>query len=123
MKKFLSSLLGLALCLSLATPAALADGPWNGRTAAPSQMWTSLTLGMNNFRRVRDYAPGTFSDVPAGAWYEQGVQTLYERGLTEGGRSFAPQGGITLGEVVSLAVLIHRTYDAWSMPEGMSGLQ
>ena len=58
MKKFLSSLLGLALCLSLATPAALADGPWNGRTAAPSQMWTSLTLGMNNFRRVRDYAPG-----------------------------------------------------------------
>lgn len=123
MKKFLSSLLGLALCLSLATPAALADGPWNGRTAAPSQMWTSLTLGMNNFRRVRDYAPGTFSDVPAGAWYEQGVQTLYERGLTEGGRSFAPQGGITLGEVVSLAVLIHRTYNGWSMPEGMSGLQ
>lgn len=123
MKKIISSFLAALLCLSLAAPAAMAYGPWDGRTAVSSNLWTGMALGMNNFRRVRDYYPGIYSDVPAGAWYESGVRTLYERGLAEGGKRFSPQSRITLGEVVSLAVLIHRTYNGWSMPEGMSGLQ
>ena len=123
MKKIISSFLAALLCLSLAAPAAMAYGPWDGRTAVSSNLWTGMALGLNNFRRVRDYYPGIYSDVPAGAWYESGVRTLYERGLAEGGKRFSPQSRITLGEVVSLAVLIHRTYNGWSMPEGMSGLQ
>lgn len=123
MKKIISSFLAALLCLSLAAPAAMAYGPWDGRTAVSSNLWTGMALGLNNFRRTRDYYAGVFSDVPAGAWYESGVRTLYERGLAEGGGKFAPQGRVTLGEAVSMAVLLHRTYNGWSMPEGMSGLQ
>lgn len=120
----MSSFLAALLCLSLAAPTAMAYyGPWDGRTAVSSNLWTGMALGLNNFRKTRDYYPGIYSDVPAGAWYESGVRTLYERGLAEGGKRFGPQSRITLGETVSLAVLIHRTYNGWSMPEGMSGLQ
>jgi len=122
-KKIISTFLAALLCLSLAAPAAMAYGPWDGRTAVSSNLWTGMALGLNNFRRTRDYYSGVFTDVPAGAWYESGVRTLYERGLAEGGQRFAPQGRVTLGEVVSMAVLLHRTYNGWSMPEGMSGLQ
>lgn len=123
MKKIVSSFLAALLCMSLAAPAAMAYGPYDGRTAVSSNMWTGMALGLNNFRRTRDYYPGVYSDVPAGAWYESGVRTLYERGLAEGGKRFGPQNRVTLGEVVSLAALLHRTYNGWSMPEGMSGLQ
>lgn len=124
MKKIISSFLAVLLCLSLAAPAAMAYyGPFDGRTAVSSNLWTGMALGLNNFRRVRDYYPGIYSDVPTGAWYESGVRTLYERGLAEGGKRFGPQSRVTLGEAVSLAVLLHRTYNGWSMPEGMSGLQ
>lgn len=122
MKKMLS-LLALALCLCLTTPIALAAGPVDGRVSISSPMRPSLALGMHNFAKIREYNPGTFSDVPAGAWYEQGVRTLYETGLLEGGPRFSPQGGITLGEAASLAVLIHRTYHGWDMPEGMTAVQ
>ena len=123
MKKIIATSLAALLCLSLSAPAAMAYGPWDGRTAVSSNLWTGMALGLNNFRQIRDYYPGVFPDVPAGAWYEEGVRTLYERGLTEGGRRFGPRSQVTLGEVVSLAVLLHRTYNGWSMPEGMSGLQ
>lgn len=124
-------LLGLALCLSLSTPAVRAMGLWDGH-ASPmlgpggtylSISWSTVNRAFNNFHKTREYAAGTFSDVPAGAWYEEGVRTLYELGLTEEGGRFFPQRGLTLGEVVSQAVLLHRTYNGWSMPEGMSGLQ
>lgn len=131
MKKIVSMLLGLALCLSLSTPAAQAMGLWDGHTSPMlgpggtylSKSWSTVNRAFNNFHKTQVYDAGTFSDVPAGAWYEEGVQTLYERGLTEAGGRFSPQGGVTLGEVVSMAVLLHRTYNGWSMPEGMSGLQ
>ncbi|MCI9578794.1 MAG: hypothetical protein HFF98_08115 [Oscillibacter sp.] len=123
MKKIISTFLAALLCLSLAAPAAMAYGPWDGRTAVSSNLWTGMALGLNNFRRTRDYYPGVFQDVPSGVWYESGVQTLYERGLTEGGRRFGPQSRVTLGETVSLAVSLHRIYNGWAMPEGMSGLQ
>ena len=123
MKNIVSSMLAALLCLGLWAPTAMAYGPWDGRTAVSPNLWTSMALGMRNFRKTQDYVPGTFPDVPAGAWYEEGARTLYERGLAEGGKRFVPQGRVTLGEVVSLAVRLHRTYNGWSMPEGMSGLQ
>lgn len=122
MKKIISSMLALALCLCLTTPAALAAWPVDGEASVSVSRPMSMSPGMHNFSRLRDYAPGTFSDVPAGAWYEQGVRALYEAGLLDGGR-FNPQGYVTLGEAVSLAVLIHRTYHSWTMPEGMSAVQ
>ena len=106
MKKIIATSLAALLCLSLSAPAAMAYGPWDGRTAVSSNLWTGMALGLNNFRQIRDYYPGVFPDVPAGAWYEEGVRTLYERGLTEGGRRFGPRSQVTLGEVVSLAVLL-----------------
>ena len=131
MKKIVSLLLGLALCLSLSTPAARAMGIWDGHTSPMlgpggtyiSKSWSTVNRAFQNFQKTRDYAAGTFSDVPAGSWYEEGIRTLYERGLTEGSGRFSPQRGISLGDVVSMAVLLHRTYNGWSMPAGMSGLQ
>ena len=68
MKKIIATFLAALLCLSLAAPAAIAVsyGPWDGRTAVSSNLWTGMALGLNNFRRSRDYYPGVFSDVPAG---------------------------------------------------------
>ena len=119
MKKIVTTLLALALCFSLTAPTALAATPWNSQV---TWEWSSRYLGMNNFRRTRTYSAGVFSDVPAGAWYETGVQTLYEMGLLEGGRAFRPDGYLTLGEVVSLAVRIHSTYQSWVIPADQTDL-
>lgn len=146
MKKIISMLLTLAACLTLTVPALAAApspsignpwsggyyyGPWNTgytyetpvRSGYVYGPWNRAAYGMENFQKVRDYAPGVYQDVPAGAWYEDGVRTLYERGLEKGAQRFSPQSRVTLGDVVSLAVLLHRTYNDWAMPEGMSGLQ
>lgn len=122
MKRLVSMLTALALCLALATPMALADGAWNGRTAA-GWRWSSRALGLNHFDKVRDYVPGVFADVPAGAWYEEELAVLYERGLTEAGPVFAPEKGLTLGEAVSLAVRIHCIYNNWSVPAGQTDVE
>ena len=45
---------------------------------------TNRAQGLANFQLVKAYSSGTFKDVPAGAWYEQGLKTLYERGLKIG---------------------------------------
>lgn len=122
MKRLLSTLLALALTLSLTTPAALAMSIWDV-TAVPkpgpdgtyiSGVVSSVSGGLKNFQKVRDYAPGVYADVPAGVWYEENLRTVYELGLTEDAPVFAPEGGLTLGEVVSLAVRVHRTYTGWS---------
>lgn len=125
------TLLALALSLCFTMPTALADeAMWTGHTS-PMQgpggtyvngSWTSLAAGLGNFKKVRDYAPGAYADVPAGAWYEENLRTVYELGLTEDISAFTPAGRLTLGEVVSLAVLVHRTYNGWSASD-LSDLQ
>lgn len=95
----------------------------NGSGYVYSPLWTGRAEGMGNFQRVRTYTSGTYKDVPAGAWYEEGVRTLYERGLLGDSEKFRPKSGMTLGEVVSLAVRIHSIYNNWSIPSGMSELQ
>lgn len=134
MKKILS--MALAACLVLTVPV-LADGRgvpgaeltegsrfYSASSGYVYGTWTYTTAaGLRNFQKVREYAPGTYQDVPAGAWYEEGVKTLWERGLTAEDTRFSPGSGLTLGEVVSLAVRVHSTYFGWSVPEGMSDLQ
>lgn len=85
--------------------------------------WTNSYRGFGNFQRTRAYTSGTFKDVPAGAWYEGGVRTLYELGLTTEGTYFGPKSGLTLGEIVSLAARIHSTYSGWAIPGDMTELQ
>lgn len=107
--------------------------PWEGNytyVATPNAsgyiynpVWTGRTEGMGNFQRVKTYTSSTYKDVPSGAWYEQGVRTLYERGLLPDTTNFRPRSGMTLAEVVSLAVHIHSIYNNWSIPAGMSELQ
>lgn len=104
---------------------------WNGPSyvAGPSRSgyvsgtWSNQQRGFNHFQRTRAYAAGTYQDVPAGAWYETGVKTLYEMGILAEGSRFRPDGGLTLGEAVSLAVRIHSTYNGWTVPAGMTELQ
>lgn len=104
---------------------------WNGNSyvAGPSSSgyisgtWSNQQQGFSQFRRTRTYAGGTYQDVPAGAWYEEGVKTLYETGIAAEGPRFRPNGGLTLGEVVSLAVRIHSTYNGWTVPADMTELQ
>ena len=86
-------------------------------------IWRSQTATLNNFQRIRTYASGTYKDVPAGAWYENGIRTLYERGLLGDSKNFGPRSNMTLGEVVSLAVRVHAIYNGWAIPDGMSDLQ
>ena len=87
-------------------------------------IWCNQTATLSNFQKIKAYAPGaTYKDVPAGAWYETGIRTLYERGLLGESKNFNPRGNLTLGEVVSLAVRIHAIYNGWAIPDGMSDLQ
>lgn len=129
MKKIVLSMLALLLCCGLSAPAAQAYGLWDGHASHLTGPWagggpiagtlSGGTESLNNFRKIREYAPGTVPGVPAGAWYEEGFQALYERGLA--GDSFAPGGGVTLKEAVSLAVRLHCVYNGWNVPpEGMS---
>ena len=120
MKKTVTTLTALALCFALTTPMALAIGPWNGYVTVE---WSNRNLGLNNFQRVRTYTSGTYADVPAGAWYETHIKTLYEMGLIAEGRKFHLEGPMTLSEVVSLAVRIHSTYQNWVIPADQSDLE
>lgn len=102
--------------------------PWEGNSAYVSSTGnyiygTWVPRGLSNFQRSRAYAAGTYKDVPAGAWYETGVKTLYEMGLLTEGKNFRPAGNLTLAEVVSLAARIHSIYNGWPIPGDMTDLQ
>lgn len=87
-------------------------------------IWSNRTESMDNFRVVKTYVPGsTYKDVPAGAWYEAGVRTLYERGLLPDAKNFSPRSNLTLAEVVSLAAHIHCIYNNWTFPSSMNEIQ
>lgn len=129
MKKIVSAAVALLLCLCLATPSALAAAyPWQGHTTpmlgpggtSVVRAWSDEHSAFNNFKKVREYTSGVFTGVSAGAWYEESLRNLYELGLADGG-AFAPNGRLTLAEVLSLAVRVHRTYNGWSV--AMSDLQ
>lgn len=65
-----------------------------------------------NFEKSQSYTPGQFADVPAGAWYAEGVSSAYELGLMKGtgAGAFSPTGSISVMETITLAARIHKTY-------------
>lgn len=122
MKKLFKTLLAFAMSLCLITPTVLADEPvWAGHSTpmlGPGGTYvngstSNVAGGLSNFKKVRSYHSGVYADVPAGTWYEENLRTVYELGLTEDAHTFTPGGSLTLAEVVSLAVRVHRTYHGW----------
>lgn len=72
----------------------------------------AVDSGYSNFSKVKTYAPETFQDVDASAWYYDSVKTTYELGLVSGtGTStFTPNGSITIAETLTLACRLHSIY-------------
>lgn len=93
-KRALSAALAVVLCLSFLSTAALA------------------AEGMDNFKKMEDYPKGKFTDVAAGSWYADSVQTAYELGLVKGSSdsAFSPEGSITVGSALALACRLHSIY-------------
>lgn len=91
----LSAVLACVLVLSSCPPVALAAG------------------GMDNFKKAYSYPAGKFTDVPAGSWFAESVQTAYELGLVKGDSetAFAPNGPITLSSALALACRLHSLYN------------
>lgn len=76
--------------------------------------------GLRAFLDTNSYWSGVFSDVAAGSWYEQGVKTVYEKGIMGGvsGNSFSPSGTVTWAQAVTIAARIHSVYHGTEIPEG-----
>lgn len=71
--------------------------------------WSSGT--MDNFYPAEAYT-NQFADVSQSDWYYQGVSQAFSYGLITGTSetSFAPKGNITLGQAVTIAARLHKTY-------------
>lgn len=69
------------------------------------------------FTQKRAYR-GSFTDVPAGAWFAAGVHVSYELGLLEGQGTarFGPYGTVTVAEAVAVCARFLSGYyaDGWS---------
>lgn len=91
-KQFLALLLTCALSVSMTTP--------------------TLAAGLDNLKKVNNYTPGQFTDVPADAWYTANVQAAYELGLMTGSSAtaFNPSGNLTVAEALVLACRLHSAY-------------
>lgn len=61
---------------------------------------------------TRTYAPETFSDVPADAWYAENVADCYAFGILEGEAAgvFDPEGLVTNAEALTLACRVHARF-------------
>ena len=64
------------------------------------------------FQRTLTY-DGAFTDVSADSWYEPYAASVYEYGLMEGRGegTFAPNGSITVAELLTLSARLHSTYE------------
>ena len=85
-------IISLLLCIALSVPA-LAAGE------------------LDAFQRTANDA-AAFSDVPAGSWYEAGVQAVYRRGIMTGtgAKTFAPTQTISWAQAITIAARIHAAY-------------
>lgn len=72
----------------------------------------SAFAGYENFRTVRPYQQGQFSDVLSTDWFADHVQTAYELGLVSGktAAQFDPDGSLTIAETIKLAACVHSIY-------------
>lgn len=97
MKKLCSVFLTAALLTGLlAVPAYAAPSPG----------------GLSAFADVQEYAPDTFSDVPADSWFAGGVRTVYQKGIMDGvgGGRFDPFQPITWTQAVVIAARLDSMY-------------
>ena len=64
------------------------------------------------FQRTLSYG-GAFADVSVGSWYAPYAASVYEYGLMEGrsAGTFAPDGSITVAELLTLSARLHSTYE------------
>lgn len=100
LRRALSLLLAVCCALSLPTVCAAAE--------------TVSGAGLAVFEDVADMTPNTFSDVSASAWYYQGVETSYNKGILVGYGNgfFGPGDNITWAEAIKVAAVIHARYYA-----------
>ena len=77
---------------------------------------------LSPFARIRSY-DGRFTDVDASAWYHDAVAALYEYGLTEGvsGSAYAPEGSVTIAELVTFAARLHALERGGTIPAAAAG--
>ena len=89
MRRILLVIVSLLLCISLSIPALAASE-------------------LDAFQRTTNDA-AAFSDVPAGSWYEAGVQAVYRRGIMTGtgAKTFAPTQTISWAQAITIAARIH----------------
>ena len=101
-RRICASLLALAILLTL----------FPGASAA----------SLGNFEQVNSYASGQFTDVAAGAWYEESVRTTYELDLFQGSSAttFNPTGNISIAEALALACRLHSIYHNGTAVSGQS---
>lgn len=69
------------------------------------------------FQRVLTYDTA-FSDVSPDSWYATYVSSVYEYGLMEGRSAgvFAPDGSVTVAELLTLSARLHSTYENGGSP-------
>ena len=74
------------------------------------------------FARTRVYDE-RFADVSGGAWYHDAVAALYEYGLTEGvgENAYAPDGSVTVAELVTFAARLHALDCGGTIPTAAAG--
>ena len=77
----------------------------------------SVLASMSNFKKIRTYNSGRFTDVNENDWYgyskEKSVATVYEYGLMQGNSAdtFNPKGDIKIAEAVAIAARVHNIYN------------
>ncbi len=67
---------------------------------------------MGRFKKQQTYTQQVFTDISPDAWYYQEVANLYCFGLTGGvgDNQFAPDGLVSIAEVITYACRIHSLY-------------
>lgn len=94
MKKIMSFMLTTVLAASLYVPAAAASG------------------SLSNFKKVREYTPGQFTDVTADNIFAANIQAVYEYGIMGGksGSLFDATGNLTVAQAIVMASRLHSIY-------------
>ena len=88
----------------------------NPRCADMGISGASSVRSMSNFRSIRTYSTGLFTDVDENLWYgyngEGVIARAYEYGLMHGdsATTMNPSGGFTIAEAIALAARVHRIY-------------
>ncbi len=102
MKKLMAALLSFVLLLSV-FPVALADTVPN----------PSFLDSLDDFKVIRTYHDGQFSDVAATEWYAQDIRAVYECGLMVGtsGSQFLPLDNLSVAQALTIACRIHNIYN------------